>query len=378
MSVLHDVAVLGATPAGFAAAYVLAKAGKDVIVVAAPPSSAQCPLADWACADLFRIPRLPHLPRLTAGLAKAAKAKPFQAIHYHSVALDRRVEYRRRSAMGYFLQPSDLTAALASAARKAGAKVRSSSTLPVIRLEEDGILLSGSSEVAARLLIIVEGQPHDVLDDLGLAVRAPRSVPLIVAGLDVPFAGASDGALHIVEEPERSEIGMFFAVGGHLHLRVVSSSPATGTRAAELSALVTRLQQGGAIPSKLPLHRAAGAVWRPPAGAALEQEIHVAKRCLLAGSAGGFAEVVTGQTLYASVASALLAADVAGKALAGTGKNLQATLTEYRTSWRRQLEKRLLRPSTPFQVLLPLVFANPKVARRLSAILLCGQVSTES
>jgi flavin-dependent dehydrogenase len=365
MTVLYDVAILGATPAGFAAAYVLAKAGKKVIVVAAPPSAAPCPLADWVSADLFRLTRLP------AGLAKAAKTRPFQAIHYHSVALDRRVEYRRRSAMGYFLQPSDLTAALASAARKAGAKVSSSSTLPVIKLEEDGILLSGSCEVAAQVLIIAEGQPHDVLDDLGLAVRTPRSAPLIVAGLDVPFGGKNDGALHVVEEPERSEIGMFFVVGGHLHLRVISSSPAIGTRAAELSALVARLQQAGLIPAKLSLHCARGAVWRPPAGAALELETHAAKRCLLAGTAGGFAEVVTGQTLYTSVASALLAAEVAGKALAR--KDPQTTLAEYGTSWRRQLEKRLLRPSTPFQVILPLVFANPKVAKRLTSILLCGQ-----
>ena len=132
-----------------------------------------------------------------------------------------------------------------------------------------------------------------------------------------------------MEEPERSEIGLFFITDDRLHLRIISSSPAAGTRAAELSALVARLQQAGSVPANLPLHRAKGAVWRPPAGAALEMETHVAKRCLLAGTAGGFCEPVTGQTLYPSVASALLAAQAAAKAL--DTRDVHAALETYRT-----------------------------------------------
>jgi flavin-dependent dehydrogenase len=370
MTTRHDVAILGATPCGFAAAYMLAKAKKDVVVVAAPLSSAHCPLSDWVSADFF------HLARLPAGLAKAAKAKPFKTIHYHNVALDNCVKHPKRSVLGYFLPPSALTAALAAAAKKAGVRVRPSTTTPVIELEEDRIVLAGSSEVAAKLLIVVDGQPYDVLSDLGLATRTPRAAPLMVAGLDIPCDRADDGALHVVEEPERSEMGIFFAVGGHLHLRLISTSPAAGTRAAELSALLGRLQQTGVLPANLPLHRARGAVWRPPAGMAMELETHVAKRCLLAGTAGGFAEAVTGQAAYTAVTSALVAAEVAAKALAEP--DVHATLLDFRTSWRRQLEQRLLRPGTSLQVLLPLVFANPKVAQRLTAILLRGQDIAES
>lgn len=369
MTTLYDAAILGATPAGFAAAYVLAKAGNDVVVVDAPPAADACPLSDWTSSDFFR---LPHLPQ---GLLRSAKAKPFQAVCYHNVALDRQVPHRRRTVAGYFVSWADLTATLAAAARKAGAKVRSSTTIPIIRQAEDRVCACGSTEVEAKVLIAVAGQPHDVLGDLGLGGRTPRPAPLIVAGVDLPTTQRGDGALHIVEEPERSEIGLFFITAGHLHLRIISSSLAAGTRAAELSGLVSRLQQTGIIQAKLPLHRARGAVWRPPAGAALELETHVAKRCVLAGTAGGFCEPVTGQTLYASVASALLAAKATAKALAA--RDLYATLAAYGTSWRKPLEKRLLRPATPFGVLLPLVFANPKVARRLTATLLYAQQGAE-
>ncbi len=365
MTTVHDAAILGATPAGFAAAYVLAKAGHSVVVVDAPPSADACPLADWTSADLFR---LPHLP---AGLFRKARAKPFKVLCYHNVALDRQVPHRRRAVAGHFVSSANLTAALATGARKAGAKVRSSVTVPVIRQAEDGVCVRGTTEVEARVLLIVTGQPHEVLSDLGMASRTPRPAPLVVAGLDIPVGCRGDGALHIVEEPERSEIGLFFITEHRLHLRIISTSRAAGTRAAELSALVTRLQQSRLVPAKLPLHRARGAVWRPPAGVALELETHLAKRCVLAGTAGGFCEPVTGQTLYASVASALLAAQLVAKALAG--RDVQATLATYGTLWRKRLERRLLRPATPFQVLLPLVFANPRVASRLTATLLYAQ-----
>jgi flavin-dependent dehydrogenase len=365
VTTVHDAAILGATPAGFAAAYALRRAGKTVVVVDAPPSADASPLADWTSADFFR---LPHLP---AGLLRAAKGRPFSTVCYHNVGLDRQVPHRRRAVAGYFMQAAELTAALAAAARKAKVRVRTSATVPVIRLAEDAVCVSGSTEVEARLLIIAAGQPYEVLGDLGLAGRTARPSPLTVAGLDVPVSMRGDGALHVVEEPERSEIGLFFVLGSRLHLRIVSSSAAAGTRAAELSAMVARLQQARILPARLPLHRARGAVWRPPAGMALELDTHVAKRCVLAGTAGGFCEPVTGATLYAATASALLAAEAGAKAL--SGRDLHAPLAAYGSLWRKHLETRLLRPATPFQVLLPLVFANPKVAGRLTATLLYAE-----
>ena len=70
--------------------------------------------------------------------------------------------------------------------------------------------------------------------------------------------------------------------------------------------MLAALQAAELVPAKLSLGRARGAVWLPPAGVALELETHVAKRCLLIGTAGGFTEAVTGQTLAVLLLSALL------------------------------------------------------------------------
>ena len=170
---------------------------------------------------------------------------------------------------------------------------------------------------------------------------------------------------------EQSELGMFFVAGSHVHLRVVSTSSASGTRAAELSAMLTALQGARLLPDDLRLDRARGAVWTPPAGVALEMDSHVAKRCLLAGTAGGFADSITGQVPAQSIHSALLAANVAARAL--KARDVQDALMEYKNIWRKALADGLRPPSTPPQMLLPLLFANRRIVGRFTKALLYGQ-----
>jgi hypothetical protein len=191
-------------------------------------------------------------------------------------------------------------------------------------------------------------------------------------GLDVPASTGVTG-LHIVEMDEPTELGVFFSTASTLHLRIVSNSSAAGTRVAELSGMVVRLQRAGLLPEKLPLGRSRGAVWRPPAGLAMELETHVAKRCLLAGTAGGFAEIVLGQTILPSVRSALLAADTAAAAL--KDKHTQEALGKFKTSWRDSLGSWFRPLPTPLHMLLPMLPANKKLAAKLAAQILRGNRS---
>jgi 2-polyprenyl-6-methoxyphenol hydroxylase-like FAD-dependent oxidoreductase len=368
---VFDIAILGATPAGLAAAHHLVAKRFDVVVVDTPPQSTECPLADWLPRGFFRLAGLPK------GLARNCKATEFSRVAYHNVTLDRQVDYRARTAAGHFARTSALTRSFRAAAAKAGAKLRTTRTSPAIRLEEDLVQLVGSTQVRARLLLITHSRPNDVLSELALPLRTVPGSSLVAAGLDVPLRGRKGlgkdvaGALHVVELPERSELGAFFLTGNVLHLRVISNSPAAGTRAAELSAMVNGLQQAGVLPADLPLGRAKGAVWRPPAGVALELETHVAKRCLLAGTAGGFAESITGQSLWSSVCSALIAADVAANAL--KSDEPQGVLMGYKTLWRRSLADRLRPPNTSLQMLLPLLFVNQRIVSKFTRALLYGE-----
>ena len=369
MGQAYDIAILGATPAGFAASHYLARHHRRVVLIDAPHAANECPLTDWVPRGFFELRGLPK------SLAKACGAVSFSRVHYHNVRLEREVRYGTRKSVGQFVRYDALCKTLRSAAVDAGVKLRSSKTPPTIELGEDHVRLVGTTQVAAKLLMITYSRPHDVLMDLALPVRSVPRSQLVVAGLDVPVdakgMGGFDNGLHVVELPERSELGLFFAMNGTAHLRVISSSTAAGTRAAELSEMVTGLQRAGILPSNLQRGRARGALWHPPAGVALELETHVAKRCLLVGTAGGFADSITGQTVRPTVESALLASDAALAAL--KSPNTQETLMKFKNAWREHLADYLRPPSTSLRLLLPLLFVNQNIVDRFTRALLYGE-----
>lgn len=379
MAHTYDIAILGATPAGLAAACCLAKTRSSVIVIDSPCKTVECPLADWVPAEFLRLAGLPR------GLASAAGAEEFKRVTYHNADLSKTVEHVSRGQAGFVFQRAGMVKALASASVKAGAKIKTFATSPTIRLDEDFVSLQGPSTIHARMLLIARNHPNDVIGELSLPVRNVPQSHLIATALDVPLQtkaqkGAKGraaeltslaGTLHVVEMPERSDLGMFFLTGTTLHLRVISATTGSIPQTSVLSSLLARLRSAGAIPQGLLLQKARGAVWIPPAGVALDLETHVAKRCLLIGSAGGFADSVTGHTFTPSVKSGILASEVARAALAG--KNLQETLMRFKTSWRHSLADFLRPPNTALGMILPLLFVNQRLVSKFTRALLRGE-----
>jgi len=366
----HEIAILGANPAGLTAAYRLAKKRRDVVVLAAPRDDSECPLSTWLPGDVFT---KAHLPRT---VLTGCRAKSFRGLRFHSAQQDRHVDHRMRQTAGYFVETDALRDALTEAVRKAGATIRTARKPATIRLEEDHVRLVTSRSIRAQLLIVCQGHPARVLRDVSMRPQAPLRPAFTVTALDVPLGGRQSpkfGAdmLHVLELPERTELGLFFRTDKLVHLRVVSQSTAAGNRAAELSQMAATLQSNGLLPRRSPLQKARGAVWTPPAGTALEMETHVAKRCLLAGTAGGFADGMTGNALPASMRSAVLAADVAAQSVGDDDP--QGTLRKFHTGWQKQLADGLRPPSTSLQMLLPLLFVNPRIAGKFARALLYGE-----
>jgi len=367
---MYDIAILGATPAGLAAACVLG-GRRSTVVLDAPSEACECPLADWAPGDLFRTPGLPK------SLAKTSGATEFRRVRYHNASLDTMAEYSSRSRAGYFLQADALQKALRKSAASAKVEVRSLRTWPSVKLFEDHVRLGRSRPVNARLLIFASGCPHAIQADLSMHTRTGAEHPMSVTGLDVPLGRTGlDGkltpqTLHIVECRERTEMGLFFAVGKTMHVRLIANCAASGARGAELSALVAGLQGRELLPGDLALGHARGAVWNPPATHALDMETHVAKRCLLVGSAGGFAESVTGHSLAPGIRSGILAARAADAAL--KSDDPQHALMGFRDQWRESLADYLRPPGTPLQMLLPLLFVNKRILPRFTRTLLFGE-----
>ena len=90
MGQVHDVAILGANAAGYAAAHHLARKGASVVVIATPDEAVDCPLADWAGPELFKIPGLPRW------VFKASGAQHFSRVCYHNPKLQRNAPFKSR------------------------------------------------------------------------------------------------------------------------------------------------------------------------------------------------------------------------------------------------------------------------------------------
>ena len=370
MAKTYDIAVLGATAAGYAAAWKLASKGRKAIVINVPGPAAESALGDWVPKEFFQLRGLPK------SFAKTLGAKAFRCVRFHNASLTRYVEHRFRTTAGYFLESGRLISALRELAISAGAATKSLDAAPAIRLDEDGVQLSGKTQTKARLLMIAHSLPGELIGQLKLPLRPAAQSSLVVAGIDIPLKSKDSGqslaqALHVVELGEPSDLGMLFVIDDVIHLRVVSASVASGTRVAELSSLAGSLQAAGIIPSGLRLGKAKGSIWHPPAGAALDLETHVAKRCLLVGTAGGFAETISGQTLLPTVKSSILAADVACDAL--KGEDVQEYLMRYKTIWQEALADYLRPPSTSLRMLMPLLFVNQQILSRFTRAMLYGE-----
>ncbi len=371
----YDIAVLGATPAGYAAALALAGRGRDVAVVDCPGSRTESPLADWAPAELFRA-RGPLRPVMRAGTEGA-----FRAVRFHSPQLDREATYRQRATAGFVLRRERLLKALAAEAMRAGIRqVRASRSLKP-QLEEADVLLAGRSRVRAALLLIAQDSPAEVMAKLNLPARAVPTGRLTIWGVDVPLRGQSqrdelDDLLHVVAFENADRLGMFFRAGDVLHVRILAHQPeaqppAAGGGADALGELIGGLQHAGLLPPRLNLARASAARWRPPGGVALELETHLAKRTLLVGTAGGFASAMSGQTLDAGVRSALVAADVADRALRSGA--VQDALADYKKQWRGPLADRIRPTGTSLRMLMPMVLSNQAMTARFARALLYGE-----
>ncbi len=385
----YDIAVLGATAAGYVAAMLLARKGHRCIVLSAPDTASESPLADWIPRDVVTA-CLPLRSVRAAGTDAA-----FREVRFHGEQLDQQAAYRSRPAAGYVLRSEALLSALASAARKAKVARAVLRDLPGVELGESAVVVRarGSArggadgrEFQAGVLLIAHGRPAEVVTELALPVRLVPTGRMTVCGVDIPLGRCRvDKALHLVASPGgRDWLGMYFGARGLVHVRIIASGaehragqgPLGGAPPAEslgeaLSQLISRLQRGGLIPPRLDLARAAGAVWHPPGGVALELETHLAKRTLLVGTAGGFASAMTGQTLDASIRSAMVAAEVTDRALSGQG--VQEALADYKRQWRNKLADRIRPPGTSIRMLLPIVFSNKPMAARFARAFLYGE-----
>lgn len=362
-NIVYDVAIVGAGPAGCAAAVGCRAHDARVVVIEAGPAKPTDETIAWigaAGVDFVN----------QCGIdAKAAKATPFQGVRLHSWDLKRRVDVDDEELTGWLVQRGTIQRAWQRVLAKAGVAACYGERLTALRLGEDEVelRLAGGTALRARLVIIADGTDSETaklanLVAAGDSIRHPVCVQMTFeaeragAGLDVVVGGGRGAQMATVAR-----------LGKTVRLSVLNRDP-VGSDPAEFERFVE-----AARAAELVSGRAVGqAVTRAsPAGVALDVESHVGKRSLLIGDAGGFVAAFSNEGIYPAMRSGSIAAETAMRALGA--EVMQDELATFGAAWRTELADYLRMPNTDLSLLMPLVFNNPRMSLRVARAFLLGQ-----
>lgn len=359
-----DVVIVGAGPAGCAAALAARQEGLSVALLEREtfPRPRVCagwigPLGVGLCTELG----------LTAARVGAA---PIAGVTLHSWDIKKNAQVHAKDLSGWLVERGPFDAALLDLATRAGATPVCGAAIQRVALRDGDvrITLSGQQEFVGRVLLIADGAQSETALAVQLipAGRAPSAArayfieyesPKSAAALDVLVGAGRDASLAtIARSGARTRLGLF------LH------QPRADARQ------VFRALVDAAVAARLiaPPPAALEPVERiTPAGVALDMESHVGKRAVLIGEAGGFVAAFSNEGIFPSMRSGQIAARTASAALrAGV---LQDELAAFGSAWRLELADHLRMPNTDLSLLVPLVFGNTQMSTRVARAFLRGE-----
>ncbi len=308
---IWDVAIVGAGPAGLAAAIEARRAGCSVVVL----ERHSIPV-DKACGEGLMPQGLAALERMgVRAKIPEEDCSPFSAIRY--VQEDGRfVEGRLPAPGGLGIRRVALAQAMADRAREAGVDLYEGSALRSHTIDDDAVTLqTDAREVRAQLLVAADG--------LHSPLRKAE-------GLEVPHRGAVRFGLrqHFAVVPWAPRVEVHFAAGAEAYV-----TPAGARRVG-----IAFLWEDGAIAGKVAFSELLArfpALAQKLKGAAPDSEVRgagplrhdvarrVKNRFVLLGDAAGYVDAITGEGLclgFAAAAAfgAVLPAALAAKATAAS------------------------------------------------------------
>ncbi len=359
----HDVAVLGSGPAGAAAAVRARQLGVSVVLLDRQtfPRARAC--AGWMGPSGMKLCEELGLRAADCG------AQEFSGVRLHSWDLRKSAEVSDEDIRGWIVARDRFDLALLERAQKAGAETRLGRAIDGIRLGESAAELTDDSgaRIRAKVLIAADGAhsaaarvakllPAGELRDLPRTIFAEAASRSAGGRLDVAVGAARDGQLAVIS---RTKDRVRVALTARDGEQTVERRFARFCEQAVEASLLPRdgLSDPQAVVS--------------PAGGALELDAHVGKRCLLVGDAGGFVASFSNEGIYPAMQSGWIAAETAAAALAAPVA--QDALATFDERWRTELAEYLRRPNTDLALLMPLVFGNEQMSRRIARAFVLGQ-----
>lgn len=363
---LYDVAIVGAGPAGATAAALLARKGRQVVLLDREKAGRVAPCAGWLnvrAKSLLDEIACPFPDRFLV---------PFSQVTFYNADASKHASPKHEGPMGFLVDRPQFDSALIQHAASLGAVRMLGQEAKDLRLDESRVLLKlANSEVQSRLLVLATGRSQDLASRIGFSPRGSDVATWVAQVTGIHSTGNAEPTVAVVLGLDtRGSFG--FCSCTHDHCTV--SANFIGAPDQAVPALVQLCKTAaakGIIPADLSTQAAKVRAIRCPAGWALDMDTHVAKHTLLVGDAGGFVAAASNEGIYPAMWSAKIAADVVHKALSSPYS--QDELMSFDTQWRMQLADHLRSPHTDIRFLLPLIFSNQAMADRMAAAFFFGE-----
>lgn len=355
-----DMVIVGAGPAGCGAALGGIARGLRVLLVATPAPEGEF-LGGWVS---------------PAGVALCQQlgvhmATAFAGLHLHAWDLAQSATVDDAVLTGWIVQRPQFETALLSAVERGGATVLRDAVVGALQLGDDAVSISlaDGATVTGRVLVIADGLLGRAAAQarLPLAHRTATGTAAWAAWGSAATARGAQPRLDVVLGGGRGLCVATFVQDGLGVQAALGSRNPEAPAGPQLAELIGAGQRAGWLPAGKPELCEAPLL----AGSALELDSHAGKRCLLVGEAGGFVAALSMEAVYPALRSGEIAAEVVATALQAS--LLQDELATYNAAWRAALAEYLSLPNTDLGLLLPMIFKNAQMAKRVAHAFLLGK-----
>ncbi|NIA22060.1 MAG: geranylgeranyl reductase family protein [Anaerolineaceae bacterium] len=376
-----DVIIVGAGPAGATCARLLGRQGHSVVMIdrAKFPRKKSC--GGWVSVKAFsEFPELEKL-RKKSGPRNRLVEETLHGLVFHNADMTREAVFSARRTVGYTVLRETFDAQLVELAKATSRRVTMAERCRVTGIDvgEQGVSIraGGRRRFRGRILVGADGIDSTVARLTGLRDGWPLHRKVACLAKEVAVDPRTLNRLY--GKQRKIHLAMQYGgTAGYAWAFPKRNTVGIGVgcradQAADIKALygdwVGDLCRAGLLPEKADLRRPVGTM--EPAGGAIDYEGHVGKRTLLIGDAGGFVSAATGEGIYPAMLSARVAARCIGAALQSA--HPQDALLEFKFAWRRAFVEYIQMPNANLAFLLPLIYDNQELCRRLAHCYLFGE-----